>query len=251
MLFSRQSPEPRRRRRGPLVERLESRDLLSVVPLFMAHRAAVNSGPSVQAILANSANAAEAAAGNNGTASTATPQPTARELLRQRYVAKVSGTYTTGPGRYTDQLMQGSVLAAGNSNQSFNMDLQLRYFVFTDPTQPITGVAALIPRNSGTTGSNLILDLTATPPSVPGQLPTHFTWKVDSTSGGLYTNANSSSPSSSGSFGTGQGTLDIHYAPSGRGRGGVTSKGKVFIIVHGSINADGIFSNIGTLGNRP
>jgi len=221
-----------------LLEALESRDLLSVVPIFMAResRNAANSAASVQAILNRAATSVET--GNSSTDA----QPTARELLRQRYSAKAVGTYTTGPGRFTDQVLQGAVLASGSSNQSLHVDVQLQFFEFTDPTKPVSGVAAVIPRNTSTTGSNLILDLTASPPSSPGKLPTHFTWTVDSSSGGLYTTA--------GPAGGGQGTLDIHYVPTGVGHGRVTTTGRASVVIQGLVNANGTFSNISGPGNR-
>ncbi|WP_422926819.1 hypothetical protein [Singulisphaera sp. PoT] len=242
MFFLNRTRQAKRRPRSMLLERLESRELLSVAPIYMARQESLVSGaPAVQAILtrAGTTNPSETAAAAD---SSATPQPTARELLRQRYTAKLSGTYTTGPGRYTDQVMQGYVTTSGSSNQSLNIDMQLRFFTYTDPSEPISGVAALIPRNTSTTGSNLILDLSAPAPTTPGKLPTHFTWTVDPTSGGLYTSA--------GTLGGGSGTLDIHYRPTGAGRGRVTTMGKAFVVINGLVNADGIFNNLGVMGNR-
>lgn len=212
-----------KRRRGLQLERLEGRDLLSVVPIFMAqHGRAVAS--------ANDA-AVSALAGAGDT----TGQPTPRTLHRQAYMAKFSGTYGIAPGAYTDQKLQGYVFATGGSNQSLHLELQMRFFIPKDPTQPATGVATLLPRNAATTGSTLILDLTSVP-NGSGSLPTHYTWTVDSSSGGLYTNG--------GGFGQGQGTLDIRYLTGGR------RSGRASIVIQGQVNASGIFSNIASLGNR-
>ncbi|MHC5544731.1 hypothetical protein ACYOEI_41390, partial [Singulisphaera rosea] len=168
-------------------------------------------------------------------AENSTGQPTAQTLRRQAYVAKATGSYGIAPGAYTDQKLQGYVLASGGSNQSLHLDLQMRFFVPKDPTQPATGVATLIPRNAATSGSTLILDLTSVPDG-SGSLPTHYTWTVDSSSGGLYTNG--------GGFGQGQGTLDIRYLTGGK------RSGRASIVIQGQVNASGIFSNLASVGNR-
>lgn len=222
-----------RRRAGLAVERLEARGLLSVVPIFMArgHLAAHDPPALLTSISASDPGTLAAAAG----------QPTPHELARQHFVSKASGSFVTGPGRYSNQALQAYINASGGSTHSLHVDVQVRYFVPTDPTQPITGVATLIPRNVSTTGSTLILDLQAPPAAGSTALPGHFTWTVDPTSGGLYTNA--------GGFGMGQGTLDVHYVAGGKRPGRVFSAGRAFLVLHGLINADGIFSDVGGSGN--
>jgi hypothetical protein len=170
-------------------------------------------------------------------------QPTPHELLRQRFTAKASGSFVSGPGRFTDQSLQGSIEATGGSSDSLHIDLRMQFFVPNDPTQPVTGVAALIPRNVSTTGSTLILDLTALPRGGSTALPGHFTWTVDGSSGGLYTSA--------GGFGTGQGTLDVHYGALRNGRGRAFEMGRASVVVQGLVNAGGIFSDVGGPGNSP
>jgi hypothetical protein len=217
----------RRRRLSPAVERLETVELMSVVPIYMAHQMGHSRTVSPLAPAAIT--------------SSETGQPTPHELARQRFVANANGPFVTGPGRFTDQLLQGSIEASGTSNQSLNLVLRMGFFVPTDPTRPTTGVAALIPRNVSTTGSTLILDLTAAPGSGTNALPTHFTWTVDPSSGGLYTNA--------AGLGMGQGTLDVHYRPGGKGTRRAFPAGRAAVVVKGMINTGGVFSDIGGHGN--
>jgi hypothetical protein len=212
------------------VEPLESRGLLSVVPIFMAREHGVSRG--VPALL-SSQQAPDGA--------TSASVPTPHELRREHYSAKAAGPFVTGPGRYTDQALQVSISAFGGSTHSFHVGINLRYFVPRDPARPITGVAAIIPRNASTSGSTLVLDLRAEPTGALSALPSHFTWTVDSSSGGIYTSA--------GTFGTGQGTLDIHYVSGGRRPGRAFSSGKAFLVLNGLVNADGIFNVLGGQGD--
>jgi hypothetical protein len=216
-----------RRRRCPVVERLETLDLMSVVPIYMAHQ--MGHSRTVPTLAPAAITSSE------------TGQPTPHELARQRFVAHANGPFVTGPGRFTDQLLQGSIEASGGSNQSLNLVLRMAFFVPTDPTQPVTGVATLIPRNVSTTGSTLILDLTAAPGSGTNALPTHFTWTVDPSSGGLYSNA--------AGFGMGQGTLDVHYRRGGKAARRNFPAGHASVAVKGLINTGSVFSDVGGPGN--
>jgi hypothetical protein len=201
---------------------------MSVVPIFMGDP--IGRGRPLPTLASTATVTAE------------TGQPTAHELARQRYVANAGGPFLTGPGRFTDQLLQGSIEASGGSNQSLNLVVRMAFFVPRDPTQPTTGVATLIPRNVSTTGSTLILDLTAATGSEKNGVPTHFTWTVDPTSGGLYSNA--------GGFGEGQGTLDIRYRFGGKPARPNFPAGHATVAIKGLINTGSVFSDVGGLGNK-
>jgi hypothetical protein len=222
---------PARRRCGLNVERLEARDLLSVVPIYM--RAAHPSGPSLASALIAASAASSAPAG----------QLTPHEVARQTFVAKFIGPYTIGPGRFTDQASQVFVLGTGGSNQSLHMNLQMGFFPPADPTGTTTGVAALFPKNVAQTGSLLALGLAGPARGNLRGIPTHFTWTVDSNSGGLYLAA--------GDFGTGQGTLDIRLIPGGKVPQGASGAGEAIVVVRGLVNTGGMLNDIATLGNRP
>jgi hypothetical protein len=235
----------RNRRRVLRVEGLETRELLSVVPLFIgngqpSHRSAlVASGSSLQAL------AGDAAGGSDGINSTQTdqPTPTPHELARQRFVAKLDGTYVIGPGRFSNQAAQVQILAEGGSNQSLHVTLHMGIFTPTDTVNgTTTAIAVIFPRNVAETGSILALDATAPPPSNRVGIPTHYTWTVDSSSGGIYLAA--------GGFGTGQGTIDIHFIPGGKIPKGATGAGRAILVFKGMINTGGVFSDIRTPGNR-
>src|SRR5438105_1085854 len=72
-----------------------------------------------------------------------------------------------------------------------------------DPRQPITGVIYIICWNVGTTGTQLFLDLVGDPKTKVNGIPTHYTWKVDPASSGIY--------GSAAGYGSGNGTLDIRF----------------------------------------
>lgn len=218
------TPDPDRRRCKPQVDGLESRALLTfvLIPRPAAVRAA----------------AAAAAPSALSTGEPVASLPTPHEIVRERYVARLKGSYTTGPGRFTDQSAQLASLGYGGSNQSLHLYSQLRLTVPVDTTQPVTGLVALIPWNTATTGSNLVLDLTGDPASVGSNgFPTHFTWTVNSTSGGLYAGA------------TGQGTLDVTYFPTGRGRTGTTQAGRLQFAINGLVNTTGVGNDLAVPGS--
>jgi hypothetical protein len=128
---SRGSP---RRQSVPGVERLEDRDLPSVAPIFSAHVARAVPVPNPATILQ------------------AQVQPTPHEVDRQNFVAKFSGTYVTGPGRFTDQSAQIQLVGSGGSNWSLHMYVLGAVFFPTDPAASAIGLATLYPKNMAQTG---------------------------------------------------------------------------------------------------
>ena len=225
-------------RRKPSLEPLEGREL----PTFtLIHHAGVSPATLLALEAANAARQVQANMPTTPTPPSGTP--TAHELARQTYVGKFLGSYTVGIGRTSGEARQIYTLGSGTSNQALHGQYQMRVSIPTDPTAPTTGVIALFPPNVATTGSTLILDLTADPTSLVRGLPTHYTWSVDPSSAGLYTNA--------GGYGTGQGTLDIHFLNPRRGPAPATQSGKTTVVIHGLVNVGGLFNDLGVPGNRP
>ncbi len=223
--------------RKPGLERLEGRELptftlihhASLSPATLAALEAANVAKQVQA------NMPAPAAPPSGT-------PTPHELTRQTFVGKFLGTYTVGNGRTSGEAQQILTLGSGTTNQSLHGQYQMRVSIPTDPTVPTSGVIALFPTNVATSGSTLILDLTADPTSLVRGLPTRYTWTVDPSSSGIYTNA--------GGYGMGQGTLEIHFLNPRRGPAPATQSGKTTVVIHGLINVGGVFNDLGVPGNR-
>jgi hypothetical protein len=209
------------RRHAPRLEDLESRDL----PSFTL----VHHGAGVASAVLDAVSAQQA-----------TPIPTPHEVVRQRYRAGLSGSFTLGPGRYSDQAAAISTLGTGGSNQSLHVGYTMRVTLPVAKTDPITGVIGIFPNNVATTGSTLLLELTGDPASTVHGLPTHYTWIVSPSSGGIYSNV--------GPYGSGSGTLDIHFAALGVGKGAVALKGKAFIIIKGMINTSGVTNVLGYPG---
>jgi hypothetical protein len=206
-----------------MAERLDNRALLSLLPLL------VHSQPQIHV-------AASGAAGQGGgatsglpgiTNSTAPPSP--RELLREAFSASLSGPYSVAAGRFQDQARQIFIKANGSSNFSAGAELQMGIFTPADPTTgPIVGTATLADRAIGTTGSTLILDLTGDPASLDSLgRPTHFTWTVDSSSGGNFTNA------------AGQGTLDVRFQLGGAVHHHPLHAGIAYVRISGQVATTG------------
>ena len=163
--------------------------------------------------------------------------PSPHEAARQRFVARLMGTFETAPGRYQLQPLQGLVLTTGSSNQALHLQSQMQFFTYTDPTLPPNGLINVSPRNTATTGSQLILDLTGDPASLTHGLPAHFTWTVDASSAGVWQSA------------TGQGTLDVVYNAKGQTRGFLS--GRAIVTVQGQIVSNhGLTFNLALPGSR-
>lgn len=162
------------------------------------------------------------------TGSTSAGVPTPREARREQFVAKFMGTYITGGPQLTNESLRISVVARkGGSNQFLHGVSLVAINLPADPTQPTTrATASIYPQNVATTGSALVLDLTAAPTS--SRRPTHFTWTVNGGSGGLYSGAVSTAP----------GTLDIKYFPNKSLPGGYES-GNAILVFHGQILTTG------------
>jgi hypothetical protein len=162
---------------------------------------------------------------NMALAPSGTPKP--GELKRQQFTARFTGFYTVVPGRTTDQATQTLIQAAGSASTIRHADIQIRAVQPNDPTLPFGGAGSIFDRNIN---SNTVLgfDLSAPQQDVDrGGRPNHFpTVTIDvNMSAGVYVEA------------YGQGTLDIHYVPSGRRTPGVLSQGSVIVTMHVQIYA--------------
>ena len=228
-----------RHRRGLLVETLEARGLMSIIPYLTHHVPAVGTTTLRRrcggGAFRNRLECDRRRGGDVRSTDVSRGGPTA--LLGQGL-----GELYDRAGAIHGSSAQGQVNAEGMSNQSLRVFLQMRFFVPTDPTQPTTGVASITLKNTSTTGTQLILDLTAAPQIGSSRFPSQFTWTVDPSSAGFYLNA--------GGFGMGQGTLDIHYAPGGNRPANTFSAGRAFVVVNGMINTIGGFTSVSVVGSQ-
>jgi hypothetical protein len=238
MPFRDRTGDPKWRRSRPGIERLEDRKLLSFYgsthPLHAPTRLAAQLGPVVPASggTVSATNIAGAPPPDLGA-------PTPQEAAKSHFVAKLSGSFETAPGRYQKQPLQGILLTTGGSTQALRLQSQMQFFLYNDPNLMPNGQINLSTKNVGNTGSSLILDLTGDPTSLSHGLPTHYTYTVNGGSGGFWLNA------------TGQGTLDVHYMFSGRSHG-THSKGRAFVVINGTaVTSHGLTLDISLPGNRP
>ncbi len=197
----------------PSLERLETRQLPSAA-LYLA---------AAQARLARLGSTHQL-----DTGSTSVGVPTPREARHEQFVAKFTATYITGPPQLTNESLRISFIARrGGSNQFLHGVALVAINLAADPTQSTTrATASIYPQNIATTGSALILDLSAAPSS--SSKPTHLNWRINGSSGGLYSNAVATVP----------GTLDIKYLPNKKLPGGFES-GNAILIFHGQILTTG------------
>lgn len=171
-----------RRNRRPLVERLEGRDLPTVLPgwglpAHPLHVAVAATAPSTPLV-------------NPG----GIPSP--HEQARQLFHARFQGPLKIGPGRTSATSSMVYIRAGGTSNAFLRGSVLIGLAVPVDPTAQVTGVAAIFPSNASATGNDLVLDLVAPRPA-DGSPPTQLAWTVDVASAGLWADA------------TGSGTLTL------------------------------------------
>jgi hypothetical protein len=249
----------------PAVERVECRELLSLVTDIMAgnHNALINS-PKVRALMAGVSNPAaspNAAATTSETASAAgsgrggfvpsttsiaipqnqgylppaTPgynliiQPTGTatpsEVRRQLFTAVFRGPYIIAAGSFSSQALQVFIRGAGAASSMQHADIQMRLAVATDPTLKTTGAATIFDRNIN---SNTVLgfDL-ATPRSDVDSRgrPNHIT--------GVALDVNASSGVYVEAFA--QGVIDIHYYPSRKKIPNVFEQGTAVVKIHAQV----------------
>jgi len=173
---------------------------------------------------------------NMALAPTGTPKP--GELRRQQFTARFVGPYSVVPGRTSTQATQTLIQGGGTSKTMLHSDVQIRIVKPLDPSLPFGGAGSIFDRNINT-NTVLGFDLSAPQQDVDrGGRPNHFpVVTIDiNMSAGTYVES------------YGQGTIDIHYMPSGRRRAGVLSQGTAIVTVHMQIyapNASFILRNVG------
>jgi hypothetical protein len=162
---------------------------------------------------------------NMALAPTGTPKP--GQLKRMQFKARFVGPYSVVPGRTTTQASQTLIQGGGTSNTMLHSDVQIRIVKPIDSSVPFGGVGTVFDRNINT-NTALGFDLSAPQSDVDrGGRPDYFpTVSVDvNISSGTYVEA------------YGQGTLDIHYIPSGKRTAGVLSQGTAIVTMHMEIYA--------------
>lgn len=144
------------RRRTPLaLEHLESRELLTVIIHHVSHTPVHLVNPAADGTIQVQQ------ASSNPLPSNQNPNvtdPTPAELARQKFTGGFTGEFQTLRGRYANEPLQGVVLFSGGSNQSLHLSGQMQFFTYTIPGALPTGQINLIPRNTATTGTSLVLD---------------------------------------------------------------------------------------------
>jgi hypothetical protein len=156
------------------------------------------------------------------------PNLTSHEAAREAFTASFTGQAFFGPGRTTDEASQAYFIGTMTSSAFFHGRFQMDFFVPNDPTQPVTGQAALSDRNISNSGNQLIVDLTSTAPAGQAPQPTQWTWTVNGASGGTFANA------------TGQGTARVFYRHLTRPDAHGTSSGVATVLFRGLVNTTGI-----------
>jgi hypothetical protein len=172
--------------------------------------------------------------------------PTLAELEREHFVAKYSGRYTIGPGRFSDEAyVIHAVTRSGGSNQ-FSRALAQLFLVepnvstADDPNSLVQGLGSNFPYSALASGSNLVTDFTGS--TANGKqfgnflLPTQLTWYTDSTSSGGYTTAFNTTE--------GAGVLEMYWIPSKTPLPGTLGSGRVIWLYQGLDNTSGVFNAI-------
>jgi hypothetical protein len=247
-------------RRGlrPQIEGLESRDLMTTIAPNLPGKHYPALSPAVQQFAAI-------------LYPPGTPQPTAAELQRESFVAKVSGRYTIGPGHFADQTITIHGFGKpGTSNVSQRFHFQFLIFEPTDPSKTVTGAINFTGGNYLQNGSNLILDLQGPTGTEVNGLPTHLYWSHDAASGtafagvgagltiagnNVYSNfptnyfngdgvpesplAQGLAPTSVNNWNVGMGDVTLHFTPDKHPVAGSDGSGTVTLVFHGLLNYSG------------
>jgi hypothetical protein len=203
----------RRGRRGwkPELLQLERREVPTVISPLAFHGAGLAAQKSNAAAQAK-VTAAAVSSPTNGLSFTPNPtiDPSTLSSLGKSasyFTAYVNGPYALARSYFSNVSKQMIFIGnlRGTPGQILHGTMIMRIVIPSTPGAPIYGVANLRDLSDASTGIQLVLDLTATATDAQGR-PTQFTWNVDSTSSGSYTNA------------PGQGTLSIAYQLHGHSR---------------------------------
>lgn len=171
--------ERTRRCLAAVVERLDSRELLSGLVAALA-----SSGPPAPSPGALVDRAEVASSSSSNGFSTPSPilgngTPTPRELARERFVATFQGPVYVGPGRFSDQSKIIYMRGPGGSNMFLHGDYQMAIVYSTNPNAPLTGEAYMQDKNNNS-GAQVGFILTGNPSAVDrlGR-PTQMTFTND------------------------------------------------------------------------
>lgn len=160
-----------------------------------------------------------------------------RGLAKFAFTGLFRGSFTTGPALFRDQSAQTFIRGGGTTSRTLHANTQIALYTPADPGGVTTGLVGIFDKNVANTGNQVFLSLTGDPASVDrAGRPTRFTWTAGDGAGG---------------FGgaTGEGTMEVSYAPSRRVPRGATSAGTASVIIRGVIVTDNGVSNLLTLGS--
>ena len=234
-----------RRRQAPCFEGLEARQVPSTYVGVFAKSQLIAER--------NAVTTTETLANQGSTVSTAASlgSPTPRELKRQHFVAKFKGIYYVGPPQFTNESKRIFINASGGSNQIFRANALVAINLPADPTQATTRATAnVFGRDIATTGSDLIMDLTAPAAGTTTALPTHLTWTINGGSAGTYSGA-ALAADPNNPVAVVPGTLTITYLTAHRGgTGGSLQTGTALLVFKASIITTGV-GDIGTAYGTP
>jgi hypothetical protein len=247
----------RRRRRLPLYETLEERELLASHPIGPALPGRHYLAPDVQRFVPI-------------LYPPGTPQPTAAEIQRESFDFKGLGRYTIGPGRFSDQSITiHGYGKPGTSNVSRRFHFQ---FLVSEPSSAapspvVYGTINFVAGNFLQNSADLIVDMVGPTGSEVHGLPTHLYWVPDSnrsSSGpfaqtgtvfpasgnfpGNYFNAQGVPvsplnqglpPTSVNNWDLGLGDANFQYIPDPHPVKGSLGSGTVILVMHGLMNYSG------------
>jgi len=209
----------------PTLEAMETRGLLSVVPLLAEGSMSPSRAALTAAALAASSSQQSAPPAALNPATSGSPligtDPTAHELARERFHGYFSGPVSVGGGRFGDQAKILYFQGLGGSSMFLHGDYQMAIVFPADPTQPLFGEAYLQDKSTNS-GGEVAFVLQGTAPQTYDKRgrPTSMTFSADP-------NINSGIFFSD----TASGTLQIHY-----------SKGSATAIFNGLVYTTGLTS---------
>ncbi len=200
-----------------------------------------------------------------------TPQPTTAEIARESFIAKGSGTYTVGPGRFDTQAL--SIHGFGKpmtSNLSRRFHFQYEVTEPVNKGQAVTGVMSLVGGNFLQNSALQILDLIGPTGTEKDGLPTSLFFIPDANStqatafagtgstipgfanfpANYFTSAGTLAPApgSPGSLGPptsvdnwnmGLGIATFKYLPDRHPKAGSLGSGTVIVVLRGLLNYSG------------
>lgn len=145
------------------------------------------------------------------------------------FTALFQGTYATGRARQPGFASQLYMTGGGNTSAFYHANIQVAIYQPDDPSLPAVGRANLIPKGQGAAGNVCLLDLEAVPGHVDkGGRPNLFSWKLNSGSGGQFTDSE------------GEGTLQLFYFPSRTPPRGALAGGRLGVAIRGVLGTNGV-----------